>query len=154
MAESKLGIYQLAGAYSPPRGLGDGTKAGNFLRKHNISVDTVLERIDQLTTLYGKGEALYNRIFKNGGKVQDKDGNTYTKEEVDYLLKTKQINDQQGRAAAENFVQKPENSQIIELLMMKMMADDKPKNNTGLYIGLGVGGVLLVGLIVVIAMKK
>lgn len=148
MAESKLGIYQLA--YPQQSGLGNGKQ--NWFQRNNINVKSVAEGLMTLVNVAGGVANVINQ-FKTGGRVTV-NGEQLSQVESKHVYEAAVAQQQGGAPAVERYAERQGNSQIIELLMMKMMADDKPKNNTGLYIGLGVGGLLLVGLIAVIAMKK
>lgn len=150
MAESKLGIYQLAGAYSPPRGLGKPlgeTAVGKFFGVSNFG--DILKVGKQIAEEVGGVQGMFQR--GNSGQTTQVNGQSIPPEMMTVLAQMIQANQQGGQQAAQQVVQREDS--VLQLLMAKMLKDDKP-DNTALYIGLGVGGVLLVGLIVVIAMKK
>ena len=55
---------------------------------------------------------------------------------------------------ANNFMQQYLQQKMMAEMMAEMMGGNKPKDNTALYIGLGVGGVVIIAMMMMMMQKK
>ena len=177
MAEAKLGIYQLAVAGVVPTrqagvklpssplgntrvvtaGLSTGTR-GNFFQRNNINMGSVMGFLQDAIGIAGGIGNLINSFKKGepirvGEKILDP-------EQAELVYKAALANQQAGGGQAGNEAMMrvmEQNQAMTNMFMMKMMEgkSDPPasKDNTGLYIGLGVGGLAII-VIVALLMKK
>lgn len=112
-------------------------KGGNIFERNNITVGSTLERATQLLNLAG-GAANVISAFKSGQPVRV-NGEELSDEERQYVYETA-IARQNG-----TLTENSSNDMFQQLLLAKML-DDNKKDNTPLYIGLGVAALLVVVL--------
>ncbi|MFK8377560.1 hypothetical protein [Capnocytophaga canimorsus] len=116
-------------------------------RHGQTRLDTIVDATGKVLTLGTGLVGLINEI--KGGRtvyIQDSSGERrkMTDEDVAFM-------ESQALAAQ----QSGSNIDMATLIaLMNQRNAEKPKDNTALYVGLGVGGLLLVGLIVMVATKK
>ncbi|ATA94650.1 hypothetical protein CGC54_10070 [Capnocytophaga canimorsus] len=116
-------------------------------RHGQTRLDTIVDATGKVLTLGTGIVGLINEI--KGGRtvyIQDSSGERrkMTDEDVAFM-------ESQAIAAQ----QSGSNIDMATLIaLMNQRNAEKPKDNTALYVGLGVGGLLLVGLIVMVATKK
>ena len=173
--ETKLALYQLSAPCSScNNGLGlfkrDPNKVaarkaqheqrrateGNFFKRNNISLDSVVNRANDLLDLAGGVSNIINQ-FK-GGRPIYLDGKPASPEQARELYETA-VAKEKGELESylQNNLQKSDstgkNSFLEEYMKMKMLEGDK-KDNTPLYIGLGAGFLLVVVMMIMMNNKK
>ena len=112
-------------------------KGGNIFERNNITVGSTLERATQLLNLAG-GAANVISAFKSGQPVRV-NGEDLSDEERQYVYETAIA--RQNGTLTEN-----SSNDMFQQLMLAKMLDDNKKDNTPLYIGLGVAALLVVVL--------
>lgn len=148
---------------NPVTSVGGGKQ--NWFKRNNINFNTVAGGLESLLNLAG-GTANIINAFKSGQQI-DLNGHAASEQERQMLYQMAMAKQQGGsnEAMMQMFMQNQQ-------MMMQMFANagmrggDDYNNNSNnidrggggskmpLYIGLGVGGLLLVGVIVAVAMKK
>lgn len=134
--------------------LGYQPKDYSITQNSNISKwDNIKGKVTDVTgVLYGVGGLLQQfGVLKTNPQQQtfvmtgpDGQERNYSRAEMEAMNRQYEAAQSQGS----------NNSQIMEMLIMMMMKEEKPeKDNTMLYVGLGVGGVVLV-MMMVMMMKK
>ncbi len=113
-------------------------KGGGFWSGSNIG--------DVLNSIVKMGNAGANIIAALKGNQPVFIQNPTTGQQIDVREELKKQAEAQGKS----------NEQMLQLMQMMMQNNQKPtpKNNTALYVGVGVGVVVLSGLLYLIATKK
>ena len=164
--ETKLAVYQLAAPCTSCSGLGNAEKRaqrqqeraqrrateGNFFKRNNITVDNAINRVNDLIDLAGGVADIVNK-FKGGQNI-NVEGKTLTPEEARELYQAA-LAKQQGQLDSylQNNLTNPSANDSFLQDYLKMQALKK-KDNTPLYIGLGIGGVLFITVMIMIMNKK
>ena len=152
--ESKLPIYQLAAPCTSCQGL-------NGIKNWNWSADNILHRFNQAVGAVGSVSNLINS-FKNGTPI-NVDGKTLSEEDRKffYQMALQSQNAGGGQAGNEAIMQfLLQNQQMMNQYMMNQNAannnnnNPEPKDNTTLYVGLGIGGVIVIAMIMLMMSKK
>ncbi|MBO1884842.1 hypothetical protein J4N46_10570 [Capnocytophaga sp. Marseille-Q4570] len=132
-------------------------KYGSWLERNNVNVDSVIGRVNDLLDVAG-GVANVINMYK-GGRPISVDGRQISQEEARQLYEAAQAK-QEGRL--EDYVEDKvyytdnnSNNFMQQYLQKKLLSDaDAPKDNTALYIGLGLGGVAVLALLFMVMNKK
>lgn len=118
----------------------------NWFKRNNINVGTVGQGVNSLVQFVNliKGNPTQPIYITNPETGQKQEMTQEQKQEIVRSYET-------GGASAGNEAMQ----QILQMMMINQMnQNNKPKDNTGLYIGLGIAGVLVLGGVIFIATKK
>ena len=114
---------------------------GSWFERNNVNADSVVNRVEDMLNLAG-GVANVINMFKGGRPINVGGQQGRLDDYVeDNLLYTDNN--------ANNFMQQ----YLQQKMMAEMMGGNKPKDNTALYIGLGVGGVVLIAMMMMMQKK-
>ena len=155
--ESKLALYQLAAPTC-----NSCQKMGVPIKQWDMSFDNILKRFNQTLNAAGSVANLINSI-KSGNPVQVGGQNLSEEEKkLFYQLALQNQNAGGGQAGNEAMMQFMQQNQQMMQNFMAMMANrnnnsynqESKKDNTPLYIGLGIGGVLFITVMIMMMNKK
>jgi|GEM_PF-502623 len=133
---------------------------GSWFERNNVNADSVVNRVEDMLNLAG-GVANVINMFK-GGRPINVGGQQLSQAQARQLYESA-VAKEEGRLDdyvednllytdnnANNFMQQ----YLQQKMMAEMMGGNKPKDNTALYIGLGVGGVVLIAMMMMMMQKK
>ena len=133
---------------------------GSWFERNNVNADSVVNRVEDMLNLAG-GVANVINMFK-GGRPINVGGQQLSQAQARQLYDSA-VAKEEGRLddyVEDNLLYTDNNANncmqqyLQQKMMAEMMGGNKPKDNTALYIGLGVGGVVLIAMMMMMMQKK